>query len=177
VDEAFESALKYGEEGEHHVASWLMRSGAVVAPLYQFVSHDRAPVLLHSVDGRELSRVLPDLTCWDRRHMFFAEVKRKRRWVGPYRSRPRETGFNLSLWRDYLAVAALTGVPIWFFFLHEDAQPTGVFCGELAALAPYVREWDGCVDTTGRATGSPPLALFPESRLLRVADLADVVTG
>lgn len=176
----FESALAYGQEGEREVARWLMERSVKVSPLYQFQGHDRAPVLLRHVDGREVASIMPDLTCWKSGRCFFAEVKRKSRWVGPFPSVPSlaargaETGFNLRHWRQYLDVARETDCSVYVFFLHEQRPPVGLYLGEVSALAPHVREWDGRHWRTGARIESP-LALFPGRCLKRIADLGDVV--
>lgn len=159
----FEEALAFGEEGEHDVARFLMRRGILVAPVYQFKNHDRAPVALYEADGAAVARVLPDLSCWWQGRAFFAEVKRKTRWTR-WNGR-RETGFDWRLFREYEAIRARSGVPLFVFFVHEQEPPTGVFVGRLARLAPGVRRWDGLNAKTGRRV-TKPLALFP-SHLLR----------
>lgn len=171
----FEELLAFGQEGEHLVAQWLMHRGAVVSPLYQFTNHGKAPVLLRMHAGETLSQVLPDLTCWRDGSGFFAEVKRKRRWVRYYKSsRGLETGFNLRHWREYLTVTSLTCTPLWFFFLHETDEPTGLWVGEAAQMLPHVREWDGRNERTGQRVG-PAEALFPRRVLRQVAQLEDLL--
>lgn len=169
----FEEALDFGEEGEHLIARRLMQSGIAVAPLYQFQNHDRAPVLLFEVDGEHFSRVLPDLTCWNRRQ-FFVEVKRKTRWVN-WRPAGRglETGFDLRLFRNYRVIRNTTGADVWVFFIHEGSAPTGVFVAELETLVPLVREWDGKTPD-GREVERNPLALFPLKALRKRWDLSEI---
>lgn len=174
---AFETNLAWGEEGEHLIARWLLRRGVAVAPLYRCAVRERGPVLLHEADGHELARVLPDLTCWRRQRCFFAEVKRKKRWVGPFTHRKKrgaETGFNLNHWRDYRLISGTTGAAVWVFFLHEEKGPTGVWAGEVTRLETHLREWDGCSEWTGKYI-EKPLALFPRHVLKRVADLSEVL--
>jgi hypothetical protein len=177
--------FRFGEEGEHLIGSALLRVGAAVSPLYQFKDHDAAPHLLVA-DGEVARRVvLPDLTCWkDGRH-FFAEVKRKRRWVRWLErrvyngvKRGLETGFDLHLWHEYQHVRQATGAPLWVFFLHEPdpkqpEHPTGVFVQELEKLEPHVREWDGTNETNGSRVGQPE-ALFPAWCLRKRWELSEV---
>lgn len=58
--------------------------------------------------------------------------------------------------------------------VHEQRPPVGLYLGEVSALAPHVREWDGRHWRTGARIESP-LALFPGRCLKRIADLGDVV--
>lgn len=157
----FRKALAFGQEGEHMIAAWLMRRGVTVMPLYQFDGHDSAP-MLYRASG---STTCPDLTCFGGRGVFFAEVKRKRRWT---RHRERiETGCDLRLWHHYCAVSESTACPVFLFFLHDSGARPGLYFQSTASLAPHIREWDGCHDVT-RERFSKPLALFPDTALRRV---------
>lgn len=164
MTQTFEESLLFGEEGEHVISKLLMQRGVVVQPLYQH-STDHAPHLLWEMDGRVARAVLPDLTCWGRRQ-FFAEVKRKTRWIRFVADRV-ETGANARLIDDYLAVSKRTRAQVWLFFLHEKQEPTGVYYGELGALMPHARHWDGR-DARNGGRICPPMTLFPLSQLQRL---------
>jgi hypothetical protein len=157
----------YGEEGEHAVAGALMRRGLVVHPVYQYENHD-SPPMLYTIDG---GFTLPDLMCFGGQSpCMFAEVKRKNQWVR-WDGR-RETGFNDRLYRKYLKVQELTGLPVWVFFVHDKMEPTGVFAAKLDDLAVTYRLWDG-TDRAGRRV-TDPMALFDASVLRHVWSLGDV---
>lgn len=162
----FDEALAFGVDGEHRVSEMLQRRGVKVLPLYQFENHDRAPMLLFRDDGLSVERVLPDLTCWKGERVFFAEIKRKQRWVRHVR--PLETGLNLRLWEEYTVVQQETGCPVWLFFLHEVEPPLGLFAGSLDRLSPHGRWWDGRNESTGEYV-RPPMVLFPHSALLEMS--------
>lgn len=165
----FEQALTYGKDGEHAVARLLISRGVVVQPLYQHTDK-HAPVLLYQSDRSLMSAILPDLTCWHAKRQYFAEVKRKTRWV-IWNGR-RETGFNLRLFHHYMDVRRQTGAPLYVFFLHERQEPTGVFYAELGRLAPTLRIWDGLrIGTSERIEKA--LALFDANALTKAWDLSE----
>ena len=166
----FADALAFGRDGEERVAAKLIRLGFVVSPLYQYEGLKRAPVLLYRLDGAVGSLTHPNLAVFGK-SCCFAEVKRKRRWVDFDRERGLETGCNFGLWKQYLAVARTTGLPVWFFFIHEVQEPTGVFLGEAEGLAAHLREWDG---RRGTFRLSKPLALFPKTVLSLKWSLAEL---
>lgn len=149
---SFEEKLSWGEEGEQTIASLLIRRGVAVAPLYQFHNHDSTPILLTEKENL----ILPDLTCWSDGLNYFVECKRKNQWV-KFNGNV-ETGLNQKHFRHYERLKAITGQDVYLFFLHEKEMP-GVYFGELHALKPHMREWDGLVRGS---RFSPPLALFPK---------------
>lgn len=164
----FREKLAFGEEGEHAIVRKLVERGCSVAPLYQYQNHEQAPFLLEGFS----SRVLPDATCWGNGKCFFAEVKRKNRWVGPGFINELETGFDLRHFREYSRVAEVTGSEVHLFFVHQTREPTGVFTAPLSRIASSVREWDGKAPN-GRKV-SKPLALFPKSLLNPIWTLDEV---
>lgn len=168
----FSASLAFGQEGEHLIAEALLRRGCAVSPLYQFQTHDAAPVMLWRQNGELAKCILPDLTVWSStREVLFVEVKRKTRWV-TYEAH-KETGFNQRHFDHYLELRQRLGTPIWVFFLHEQREPTGVYVGEISALEKSIRRWDGMiVGTPYRA--SVPLALFPIHTLRRWCSLEEV---
>jgi hypothetical protein len=153
-DDWSDGKLAWGAEGEHLVAKRLMRDGAAISPLYQYQNHDRAPLLVWEGAGKEMAAVLPDLTVFGRGRVFFAEVKRKGRWVDyPPAMRGLETGFGRRLYYEYLAVERQAETPVWVFWVHERGAPTGVFVARLDSLR------SGKVDCLRcRGTGGPPTA-------------------
>lgn len=165
----FEQRLAEGVEGEHRIARKLLDIGVAVAPLYQFENQGTAPHMLGKLGCDQIKRVLPDLTCWGET-AFFAEVKRKQRWV-TY-SGFLETGLNARLFREYCDVQALTGCPVFLFFLHESQLPTGVWIGRIDRLRARCREWAG--SRPDGSVVSKPLTLFPASTLTKIWELAEV---
>jgi hypothetical protein len=171
----FHEALAWGQEGEHLVAGWLMSRGVAAVPLYQFKNHNAAPFIVWQASGKDVCRILPDLTCWKDGRCFFAESKRKEQWVSyPRAGRGLETGFDWKHFEHYTEVAERCGCHVWIFFLHETEDPTGLYCGRLDQMTPLVRHWDGYAP--GRRYITDPLALFPLSILRRVASLDEVLT-
>lgn len=164
----FDESLAFGAEGEDRVARWLIRRGVVVLPLYQFESHASAPMLFEA----QGAMTCPDLACFGGR-AFFAEVKRKGRWIR-WGNR-METGCNLRLWRDYCRVADRAGVSVFLFFLHDSGERQGLYFASTATLMPFLREWDGR-HHQNRARISPPLALFP-IQALRAVPLSEVAAA
>jgi len=159
---SFEDYLEFGKEGEHYVANWLIGRGNVVAPLYQYNNHNKAPVILWDESGRRIQCVLPDLQCYKHSKAWFAEVKRKNQWwQGEY----FETGVDIRLWKHYQKVRQQTGCDVWIFFLHENMEPTGLFAGEVMALhSQGPRIWEN----------GTPLVFFRREWLKRVAPLEDL---
>ena len=162
----FSERLAFGEDGEHLVARFLMSRGVVLSPLYQFQNHDRAPVALWEVDGAQVSGVLPDLACWNKGRAFFAEVKRKTRWV--HWEGARETGFDQRLWREYRRIRTQSGVPVWVFFVHEQQEPCGIYLVNIDKKPSRV--WDGRNKRTGRLVSGVrgAMTLFDYSELTPV---------
>lgn len=167
----FEEALAFGKDGEERVAAKLVQHGLVVSPVYQYENHDRAPVLLHKTQGGLSTLTHPDLAVFGKA-CFFAEVKRKQRWVDFVPDRGLETGCDLKHWRHYLAVSQRCQLPVWLFFIHEVCTPLGVYVGEVSKLAPHIREWNGRTPD-GRYV-SKPLALFPKSTLTQKWSLTEL---
>jgi len=170
---SFDDRLVFGAEGEHIVARWLMRLGAVVSPLYQYTEHGKAPVVLWTADGKTISRIHPDLACWKDGASYFVEVKRKRQWTRDpdQPERGEETGFDQRLFDHYAEIAARTGAKLYVFFLHEQQPPMGLFFAEISRLSRDVRRWNGKHNRSGK-TISPPMALFPRSALRDVGPVA-----
>jgi hypothetical protein len=176
---SFAEHLAFGEEGENLIAQALIRRGAIVSPLYQYEGHSKPPAV-YCAEG---TLTHPDLTCWSKGKNFFAEIKRKQRWVHPWArghlpgggeqdGRGLETGFNARLYENYRKVSAQTGAPLWVFFIHEKEEPCGVFIARLADLEPHARLWDG--RRRGGERISKPEALFPHRALRRFWTLAEV---
>jgi hypothetical protein len=162
----FEDALRFGEEGEHKIGAMLIRRGNVVLPMYQFIRQS-APSAWASVNGSLEGLTLPDLLCW-KDEQFFAEVKRKTRWVRTDGvSETLETGCERRLLDQYARVSILTSRPVYLFFMHEREEPTGVFWGELSRIRSSERIWDGLNAKTGDRV-SPPMVLFPFGSLRRI---------
>lgn len=156
---SFEDKLKWGEEGEKGVATMLINKGVTVAPLYQFNNHDSAPVCL----GHGFALTLPDLTCWNDGVNFFVECKRKNQWVRFNGN--IETGLNQKHFDVYEQVKARTGQSVYLFFVHDGEMP-GTYYGEIHALKPHMRRWDGMV--AGKRI-EKPLSLFPKQSLRKLS--------
>lgn len=175
----FEEALKWGQEGEQIVGRYLMRRGAKIMPLYQFDNHGAAPVVVWGGSASEVQMASPDFICWRSGKQYFAEAKRKRRWVHyPRARRGLETGFNARLMNHYTEIEAATGAPVWVFFLHESSghpksEPSGLFCGLLSKLTQNVRIWDGR-SANDSSYVTQPEALFPQSSLSLVCSLDEL---
>lgn len=174
----FEKNLAWGEEGENIVARFLAKRGCMVSPLAQG-KHDKAPVLVLSENDAFRRLIHPDLTVFrSDGQVLFAEVKRKRQWVGPYDQyrpgRGRETGFDAYQLPHYAGVSDRSKLPIWLFFVHERQPPTGIYAQALDVMTPHIRPWDGRDERTGELRHPSPMVLFPESCLIRLWDLAEV---
>jgi hypothetical protein len=176
---SFAEHLAFGEEGENLIAQVLINRGVIVSPLYQYEGHSKPPAV-YCAEG---TLTHPDLTCWSKGKNFFAEIKRKNRWVEPWArghlpgggerdGRGLETGFNTRLYENYRKVSEQTGAPLWVFFIHERQEPCGVFIARLADLARHARFWDGR-SPKGKYVSKPEV-LFPQYTLRRFLTLAEV---
>ena len=134
---SFEEYLVFGEEGEHLVASYLMSKGVTVAPLYQYQRHNTAPFLLSIDSGISKKHILPDLSCYKDGKAFFVEVKRKNQWWVNHLGGFNETGVDARLWEHYKDIALDTKCDVFLFFLHETAEPLGLYYGEIKRLAAF----------------------------------------
>jgi hypothetical protein len=164
---------EFGEDGEGAVADKLAREGCVISALKD-AGPTRAPTLYKISDGAQARMVLPDMMAWSRgKPPMFAEVKRKRRWVG-FDGRV-ETGFNQVHFDHYLRVERETGTDIFVFFVHQDQAPTGVFVQRLDVLkrAPVYRHWNGKKRGTDVVV-EPPLALFHKDALVLFCELPEL---
>ena len=131
---SFNEFLKFGQEGEEIVASYLMSEcGVSILPLYQFDPNSMPTILT-----KNKKLIAPDLTCFNCGNVFFVEVKRKRKWVR-YEGE-LETGFDYKHLKNYLEVEEETGLKVFVVFNHENERPTGLFYTE---LLNYDRIWDG----------------------------------
>lgn len=145
----FNEFLKFGEEGEEIVAEYLMNNcGISILPLYQFEA-ESTPIILN----KKIKMITPDLTCFNSGHVFFVEVKRKRKWVR--RKGQLETGFNYDHFIHYSRVEKDTGLKVFIVFNHEKENPTGLYYVE---LKNYDRIWDG-TNSVGQKT-YPPICFY-----------------
>jgi hypothetical protein len=161
--DSFESALKFGEEGEKLVAEILINKNVVVSPLYQFETKYGAPFAI----GNFGKVNLPDLSCWAKGESFFVECKRKNQWVNNYRG--LETGLDQRHYKEYKTIKNKTGQKVFIFFIHEKDKP-GVFYNELDQLDSNARYWCGTVN--GKRY-SPPLVFFERSKLIKIKDVTN----
>lgn len=141
--ESFKNELKFGQEGEHEVASILLGKGISVLPLYQFENTIHAPCILTEFENI----ICPDLICF-KNACFMVEVKTKRQWV-EYNG-VKETGFNEKHYNHYKKITQATGMKVYVFFNHKQnglngykSEPLGIFYTE---LENYTRFWDGIVN-------------------------------
>jgi len=139
--QSFEDALKFGEEGEHEIARYLIEHGVTLLTLYQF-DKQHSPYLINS----ESKIIAPDLFCYGK-DAFFAEVKTKRRWIS-YKG-VRETGIDSRAFESYKQVQEETGKKVLLFFNHKVQEPLGFF---FVPLLNYTRFWDGMNCKTGSLT-------------------------
>ena len=161
---SFEADLKWGEEGEALVTKWLTDRGFVVAPLYQF-NAESAPVLF----SKNQTLLSPDLSVFRDNRAFFAEIKRKKRWVKS-RQNGMETGYDMKHHRHYMEVRRLTGLPVWAVFVHEDQQPTGLYTVEIGSAR--CRFWDGLHCKTKRRV-SRPMVFYQFNNLHKLSGFGD----
>lgn len=129
---SFERKLKFGEEGEHEVAQYLIQRGVSILPLYQF-DKGEAPVIFSA----KTQIISPDLICF-KDDAFMVEVKTKNQWV-MHRGRV-ETGLDLKHYNHYKQIACITGKDVYVFFNQKKQEPTGMF---YCNLDKYTRVWDG----------------------------------
>lgn len=145
----FEQKLREGQDGEREVGSFLLAKGMHLVPLYQYESHDAAPVLF---SGR--SRIiLPDLDVYSDGRSFFVECKVKNQWVR-FKGNV-ETGFDERHAQQYRRVQALTGKPVHLCFLHKVQPQTGLFRISLTRFFEKSRYWNGLNERTGQRVESP----------------------
>lgn len=118
---------------------FLIARGYYILPSYDYsgIKDDKAPRL----HGRNRHLVIPDLLAWhsEKGGAWFeikvkthADFNRKRQHV--------VTGFALRHYRDYLAVKALTKLPVYVVFIHQQEQI--VITDEIEAL-PHSHTWPG----------------------------------
>jgi hypothetical protein len=136
--------LSHGLEGERIVHRYLISLGLAIQPLHPAPNSDIGPRLFH---GAKNFRT-PDVLCKGSKTAFFAEIKRKRVFSWHRETQSWQTGIDEVCYTDYRAVAELTQIPVWIFFMHESDRPderdlkqgsplicpTGLFGGRLDKL-------------------------------------------
>jgi len=150
----FEKLLKFGQEGEHEVAKYLIEKGVSVLPLYQF-NAEEAPYIVN-MNNKLIS---PDLICFNK-VSFFVEVKTKNQWVEFKGS--LETGLDKRHYLHYLEISKTTNLQVYLFFNHKQKEPLGIYC---CKLEDFTREWDGMYNNVRK---SPSMVFYDYSVLTKI---------
>lgn len=147
----FQQALSVGQMGESAIALWLRRRGWNVLPAYEKeIDNGKGPRLFMAQGSEDRELITPDLLVMRDATFHWVEAKHKTTFtwygIGGYWT----TGIDLRHWQDYQRVQALTGIPVYLFFLHRDwrtrledvtkwgAEPTcpvGLFAGSVERLS------------------------------------------
>jgi hypothetical protein len=119
-DEQFRKNLEIARVEEKRVASWLMKRGWRILPVYDFsgLQEDKAPKL--QAYSASDSLVLPDLLCARAGVTKWVEVKWKTDASMTTITRRLETGISLRLWRNYIAASDVSGIEVWIAFVHKN---------------------------------------------------------
>jgi hypothetical protein len=173
----FATQLAYGKAGESVIAAWLRTACRYhVLPVYEKqIVEGKGPVLFSSA-GRCL--IAPDLLAVRRDQVKWIEAKTKNAFTWHRTSGQWVTGIDLRHYRDYLELARLSPWPIWLLFLHlggtakdsPDGSPTGLFGGELLALALHEHHRSERWGTSG-------MVYWAQKSLQQLATVDDVTSA
>jgi hypothetical protein len=145
--------FKRGRNGEHIVASVLMRRGYFVVPSYDYSGEDnnKAP----RMEGTGVFLVIPDLDVCKHGERKWIEVKTKKKATLHRGTGVVEHGFSLRHYRHYQRVEAETGTPVGICIVEED---TGLILGaRIRDLAAVERIY------CGKNMGRDGMVFFPRS--------------
>ena len=153
--ESFKELLVFGEEGEKEVATYLIKKGINILPLYQF-NNDKAPLIINT----ESNYKSPDLTCFQNGNCYFIEVKTKRRWTICLKTNRIETGCSYRLYQEYFNLSKKTKIKLYIIFNHINNKPfnqinensSGFFAVNIEEKGRY---WDGINEKTGKIIHEP----------------------
>lgn len=136
----FVDNLKVGKVAEHGIAQWLMSRGHAVLPAYETFENDyKGPRLFAASD----LVVVPDLLCFiGSGASLWIESKNKSAFSWYRKKKVWTTGIDLHHYNDYLRVEAMTGIPVWLFFVQNGGaakdslpSPAGLYAAPLSRLA------------------------------------------
>jgi hypothetical protein len=128
--------------GESRIATWLMRRGYSVLPVYEKEINTGKGPQLFSLDKKLIA---PDMLAFRGDTVKWIEAKHKSVFSWHRISKKWVTGIDLKHYQDYLQVALRSPWPVWLLFLHEKDYtdewphncPTGLYGHELLYLADH----------------------------------------
>ena len=122
------------------MADWLKARGWRVLPVYDYSGKGDSKAPRFEGRGPITSLVMPDLLAARDGELRFVEVKYKTRPDYTRATGRLETGISLRLFRDYQAVEACTGAPVWIVWIHGTARPVA---STLAKVEQNMRVYEG----------------------------------
>lgn len=147
---SFKQALAAGQLGESLIARWQRRQGCSVLPAYDKENNDFKGPRLFMAEGAPVAQLIaPDMLVMGQGKFLWIEAKHKSRFTWYAKNRRFTTGIDLRHYKDYCAVEAETGLPVWLMFLHTEGTtspdeikrygapptcPTGLFGNQVGVL-------------------------------------------
>jgi len=165
-NDEFQRKLALGREFEKLIAAWLKSRGWRILPVYDYsgLGEDKAPKLEGAAPTPSL--IVPDLLTARMGELKWVEVKYKTKADWTRKTSRLETGINLRLWKHYVEVQAVTGVPVWIMFVHEHEQEVR---GEsIDQLRQDFRVYDG------NKMGRGGMVFFAYDELKRLTNLPEL---
>ena len=176
---SFEQSLAFGQLGEGYIARWLRRKGYHVLPVYEkHIKTGKGPQLF-TADGSSL--VAPDLFCFNSHNQIrWIEAKTKSAFTWYRNGGVWNTGIDLHHYEQYQKVDALTGWPVWLFFLQLPGEakdtppgkisPTGLYGNPLRVLVDNV-----CHKCPPEEYGRSGMVYWRPEHLTKHAELEEVL--
>lgn len=168
---AFKERLDTGKVGESKIASWFMKKGYSVLPVYEKENNDFKGPVIFSADG---NKVAPDMIIFNKEKTLWIEAKHKTAFAWHRISQKWTTGIDRYHFNEYLSIARNTNIPIWILFLHKNGvakdtpsgkvSPTGLYGGEILEL-------EGKINHTHQNWGKQGMVYWSESDLRLIAPL------
>lgn len=181
----FRETLAVGQLGESLIARWLRARGWHVLPAYEKeIDNGKGPRLFLANGSPAAELITPDLLTLRGASFKWVEAKHKTTFTWYGKGRCWETGIDLRHWHDYQQVQAITGIPVYLFFLHRDSHtrpedvarwgappecPTGLFAGGVEKLSEANSHESPKWGPTGM------IYWQPFTHLRKIAELADVL--
>lgn len=178
---AFQRNLAFGHIAESAIARWLRNRGRLVLPVYDIEYETGKGQRVFAAGAAQFCA--PDLMVFGGREpVQWIEAKHKTVFTWYRKKQQWQTGIDLNHWRDYLAVRAQTGVPVWILFLHRISKPDrrDIIAGcpdecPVGLFGQEIRRLEHTFDHTDWRHGRHGMVYWNHASLTQYANLGEVL--